>query len=337
MKKSRSNDWFVGLAILLTMVGVVAATLFLQQADLGEKRTGISARFRDVGNMQVGNAVVIRGVRAGKVRQIALAEHGWVVVDMDLDEGITLPNDPVVLIQSASLFGEWQALVTARAGAPDIRDVDAQLADTAGAPPQALAGAVLPDIAQLTTVAGGIAGNVASVAERVRTAFDDSAAKELRSSIRNFSTLSRDLAQAVRVQSRNLDSIAVHVRSSVADLSKTAEAIRNTTGRVDSATATGAVANIVRETELATANLRAASARINDLTIALQQSESNLRGVIAKSDSVMGKVNRGEGTLGLLLNDQSLYRNSDSLLIDLRSLIQDFRKDPKRYFALRVF
>ena len=79
------------------------------------------------------------------------------------------------------------------------------------------------------------------------------------------------------------------------------------------------------------------SARINDLTIALQQSESNLRGVIAKSDSVMGKVNRGEGTLGLLLNDQSLYRNSDSLLIDLRSLIQDFRKDPKRYFALRVF
>jgi len=106
VKKSRSNDWFVGLAILLTMVGVVAATLFLQQADLGEKRTGISARFRDVGNMQVGNAVVIRGVRAGKVRQIALAGHGWVVVDMDLDEGITLPNDPVVLIQSASLFGE---------------------------------------------------------------------------------------------------------------------------------------------------------------------------------------------------------------------------------------
>lgn len=337
MKKSRSNDWFVGLAIVLTVVGVVAATLFLQQADLGEKRTGISARFRDVGNMQVGNAVVIRGVKAGKVRRIELVPHGWVVVEMDLDQGITLPNDPVVLIQSSSLFGEWQALVTARSGAPDVRDIHVQLADSAGAPAQALAGAVLPDIAHLTTVAGGIAGNVASVAERVRTAFDDSAARELRSSIRNFSALSRDLANAVRTQSRNLDSIAVHVRSSVTDLARTAEAIRTTTGRVDSATIGGEIANIVKETELATQNLRAASARINDLTIALQQSESNLRGVIAKSDSVMGKVNRGEGSLGLLINDRSLYRNSDSLLIDLRALIQDFRKDPKRYFALRVF
>lgn len=337
MKKTRSNDWFVGLTIILVMVGIVAATLFLQQADLGKKRAGVSARFRDVGNLQVGNAVVIRGVRAGRIKQIALADNGWVIAEMDLDEGITLPTDPVVLIQSSSLFGEFQALVSSRSGAPDIREVDLQLADSVGAPPQALPGAVLPDIAQLTTVAGGIAGNVASVAERVRTAFDDSAAKELRSSIRNFSTLSKDLASAVRTQSRNLDSIAVHVRSSVADLSRTAAAIRATTGRVDSATSAGEIANIVKETERATTNLRAASARINDLTISLRESEANLRGVIAKSDSVMGKVNRGEGTIGLLVNDPSLYRNSDSLLVDLRSLIADFRKDPKRYFALRVF
>jgi phospholipid/cholesterol/gamma-HCH transport system substrate-binding protein len=337
MKKSRSNDWLVGAAILATMVLVVIATMFLQQTDLGEKRLGISARFRDVGNLQVGNVVVIRGVRAGRVRSISLAERGWVVVDMDLDEGMTLPTDPVVLIQSSSLLGEFQALVAARSGAPQIREVDQQLADTAGAPPQALPGAVLPDIAQLTTVAGGIAGNVASVAERVRVAFDDSAARELRASIRNFSTVSRDLADAVRRQSRNLDSIAVHVRSSVTDLARTAEAVRNATGRVDSATSSGEIANIVKETELATANLRAASARVNDLTIALQQSEASLRGVLARSDSVLGKVNRGEGTLGLLVNDQSLYRNSDSLLIDLRTLINDFRRDPKRYFALRVF
>lgn len=337
MTKTRSNDWLVGIAIIATMVLVVAATLFLQQTDLGEKRTGISARFRDVGNLQPGNVVVIRGVRAGRVRSIELADRGWVVVDMDLDEGVLLPVDPVVLIQSSSLLGEFQALVSARSGAPQIREVEQQLTDTAGAPLQALPGAVLPDLAQLTTVAGGIAGNVASVAERVRTAFDDSAARELRASIRNFSTLSQDLARAVRVQSRNLDSIAVDVRSSMSDVARTAEAIRKTTGRVDSATAAGEIANIIKETERATANLRAASTRLNDLTMALQESEAGLRSTIAQADSVLGKVNRGEGTLGLLVNDQSLYRNSDSLLVDLRTLINDFKRDPKRYFALRVF
>ncbi len=335
--KTRSNDWLVGAAIIATMVLVVAATMFLQQADLGEQRQEVSARFRDVGNLQVGNVVVIRGVQAGRVRRISLADSGWVLVEIDLDEGIALPPDPVALIQSSSLLGEFQALIATRSGAPQIREVTAQLADAAGAPPGALPGAVLPDIAQLTTVAGGIAGNVASVAERVRTAFDDSAARELRASIRNFTRLSQDLARAVRVQSQNLDSIAVDVRSSMEDVARTAAAIRNTSGRVDSATSQGEIANIIKETERATANLRAASTRINDLTLALQQSEAGLRSTIAHADSVLGKVNRGEGSLGLLVNDPSLYRNSDSLLVDLRTLINDFRRDPKRYFSLRVF
>ena len=337
MTKTRSNDWLVGAAILATMGLVIAATLFLQQADLGERRQEVTARFRDVASLQVGNAVVIRGVRSGRVREIELAPNDWLQVTMDLDEGVALPTHPVGLIQSSSLLGEFQLLIAPMTGAPQIREVTAQLEDSVGAPREAFPGAVLPDIAQLTTVAGGIAGNVASVAERVRTAFDDSAARELRASIRNFTQLSQDLARAVRVQSRNLDSIAVNVRSSMADVARTAEAIRLTSGRVDSATAQGEIANIIKETELATANLRAASARVNDLTVSLQRSEQNLHGAIAKADSVLGKVNRGEGTLGLLINDQSLYRNSDSLLVDLRTLINDFRKDPKRYFALRVF
>src|SRR5690606_28527698 len=155
----------------------------LQQADLGTRRTSVTARFRDVGNMQVGNGVVIRGVNTGRVESVRLADGGWVTVELKLNEGISLPADPVVLIQSSSLFGEWQAVITRRDAAPDIREVMLQLADTIGAPPATLPGAVLPDIAQLTSVAGGIAGNVASVAERVRVAFDDSAARELRMTI----------------------------------------------------------------------------------------------------------------------------------------------------------
>jgi phospholipid/cholesterol/gamma-HCH transport system substrate-binding protein len=333
----RSNDWLVGLVIIVTMVGIVATTLWLQQADVGHKRLGVTARFRDVGNMQVGNAVVIRGVRSGRIHTLSLADNGWVVVEMDLDEGITLPSDPVVLIQAATLFGEWQATVTARAGAPQLQDVLSQLSDTVGAPAGALPGAVLPDIAQLTTLAGGIAGNVASISDRVRTAFDDSAARELRTSLRNFNTLSTDLARAVRVQSRNLDSIAARVRLGVDELGQTSAALRRTVGRVDSATSAGEIARIIAETERTAGNLRVASERIDALTQSLVTAEQSLRGVISKADTVLGKVERGEGSLGLLVNDPSLYRNTDSLLVDLRSLIADFRRDPKKYFAFRVF
>jgi phospholipid/cholesterol/gamma-HCH transport system substrate-binding protein len=59
--------------------------------------------------------------------------------------------------------------------------------------------------------------------------------------------------------------------------------------------------------------------------------------VVTKADTLLGRVERGEGTIGLLVNDPSLYRNSDSLVIDLRAFLADFRRNPKRYVNLSVF
>lgn len=335
--KVRSNDWIVGLVIVLAAIGIVASTMFLQQTAIGKKRQGITARFRDVGNIQVGNAVVIRGVHAGRVQEVGLVDKGWVLVTMDLEKEVALPADPVVLIQAATLFGEWQAIITQRASIPVNRDVHAQLADVANAPPGALDGAVLPDIAQLTTVAGSIAGNVSSVAERVRVAFNDSAAGELRATIRNFSVLSGELSRTIKAHSHNLDSIAFEVRSGAEDLAATSAALRRTMLRADSATNSDQIQRIVGETERAMKSIREASERVNVLTLALQGTEANLRGVVVKADGILGKLDRGEGSLGMLLNDRGLYQHSDSLLIELRSLLADFRKSPKKYVNLSVF
>lgn len=333
----RKGDWVVGAVVLGTMLVLIAGTMYLQQADLGTRRTTINARFRDVGNMQVGNGVVIRGVNAGRVERLSLSDGGWVSAELKLNEGIELPDDPVVLIQAATLFGEWQAVITRRSAAPAIREVLLQLEDTVAAPPASLPGAVLPDIAQLTSVAGGIAGNVASVAERVRVAFDDSAARELRSTIRNFNSMSSQLTQTVRTQSRNLDSVAVDVRLGARDLSQGMMAFQRSIARLDSATSKGEVERIIGETQQAAINLRMISERLATMSSSLERSEASLRGALTKADTLLGRIERGDGSLGLLVNDPSLYRNSDSLVVDLRALIADFRRNPKRYVNLSIF
>lgn len=333
----RSNDWLVGTVVLVTMVVLIAATMYLQQAELGTRRTSVTARFRDVGNMQVGSAVVIRGVQAGRIEQISLGEAGWVAVEMRLNEGITLPTDPVVLLQAATLFGEWQAVITARSAAPGIREVAMQLEDTVAAPPATLPGAVLPDIAQLTSVAGGIAGNVASISERVRLAFDDSAAREMRTTIRNFNTMSTQLARTVREQSRNLDSVAVDVRAGASELSEGMTSLQRSLGRLDSATSQGEVETIIAESKETATNLRAMSERLAAMSISLERAEASLRGVVIKADTVISRIEAGQGTIGLLVNDPSLYRNSDSLVIEFRAFLADFRRNPKRYINLSIF
>jgi phospholipid/cholesterol/gamma-HCH transport system substrate-binding protein len=39
----------------------------------------------------------------------------------------------------------------------------------------------------------------------------------------------------------------------------------------------------------------------------------------------------------MLVNDPAFYQNSDSLVMELRALIADFRKNPRRYVNLRIF
>ena len=333
----RANDFVVGLTVVLGTVIIVATTLWVKQADLRNRREKVSARFRDVGSVRVGAGVVLRGVNAGRVQRIELGRDGWVEVTMALDPNVDLPKDPVVLLNESSLFGEWQATITEESAIPRDEAVSRQLADARRAGADMLPGATLPDIAQLTAVAGRIAGDVASVASRVEVAFDDQAARELRSSIKNFATLSATLAQTVRVQSTHLDALQADLRTGMSRLASSAETVQRVAERIDSSTATGEVRRIVDDVATAAAQLKEASDEIKTMSKQLSRSQGRLESLLLTTDSVMLKVNAGQGSAGLLVNDPRLYRNSDSLVTELRALIADFKAHPKKYVNLRVF
>ena len=186
-------------------------------------------------------------------------------------------------------------------------------------------------------MAGRIAGDVASVAGRFEVAFDDQAARELRSSIRNFASLSAALSQTVRVQSSNLDALSADLRLGMNRLASSAETVQRVAQRVDSSTATGEVRRIVDDVATASQRLKEASDDIREMSKQLARSQGRLESLLSTSDSVMLKINAGQGSIGLLVNDARLYRNSDSLVTELRSLIADFKANPKKYVNLRVF
>ena len=334
MKKA--NDFAVGLTILGGTAMILAATLWVKQADIGRDRATVNARFRDVGGVRVGTPVVIRGVRAGRIEAVELSDSIFVVAKMTLDPAAELPVDPVVLLNESSLFGEWQATITSRDAVGRDADVLRQLSETSR-DDEVLPGATLPDIARLTAVAGRIAGDVATVAERVQVAFDDQAARELRSSVRSFSELSTILAQTVREQSNNLTTVSSDVRGGVQSLVKSAELLRDVAERVDSSTARGEVRQIVADAGEAARQLRETGRRLSLISEQLARSQVRLESFLATSDSIAQKIHSGSGSLGLLINDPTLYRNADSALRQLNLLLADFQKNPRKYVNFRIF
>lgn len=73
-----------------------------------------------------------------------------------------------------------------------------------------------------------------------------------------------------------------------------------------------------------------AMARADSLMVALQVAAESMQSVLAKMDE-------GEGTAALLLNDPSLYASTDSTMNSLKRLLDEMRRNPKKYFKLDVF
>jgi phospholipid/cholesterol/gamma-HCH transport system substrate-binding protein len=69
----------------------------------------------------------------------------------------------------------------------------------------------------------------------------------------------------------------------------------------------------------------------------LAKSQNRLDTFLSASESIATRVNAGQGSLGLLVNDASFYRNSDSLVMELRALDADVKRNPRRYLSLRIF
>lgn len=66
------------------------------------------------------------------------------------------------------------------------------------------------------------------------------------------------------------------------------------------------------------------------------QLHNQLSATIAKLDSTIDKVNSGQGTIGQLLVNPQLYDSLNGTARELHGLLQDFRKNPKKFLRIKL-
>lgn len=77
--------------------------------------------------------------------------------------------------------------------------------------------------------------------------------------------------------------------------------------------------------------------RVDTLTANLARLSNHLGGATASIDTLLSRMNRGEGTLGKVANDTMLYRNLNETLVALSALLKDLKERPGRYLTVKVF
>jgi phospholipid/cholesterol/gamma-HCH transport system substrate-binding protein len=127
-------------------------------------------------------------------------------------------------------------------------------------------------------------------------------------------------AQELQVLLGQLSQLAAEQRRELAGISSS---LRRSAEGVESAATRPELARAIARTDSLTARLDAATGQLG-------QASSSLA-------VVLGRIERGEGTLGKLTTDEALYDNLATAASNMAQLSQDIRENPKKYLSVSVF
>ena len=335
----RANEALVGASVLVAIALVVAGSVWLSGARFGRNDMLKDVRVKTIGGLSVGDPVLLRGVRIGRVEAIRLAPGDWVNVSLRFPARTDVPPDAVALFAATTLFGDWSVQLTSRnnlkGGDPEVlKQLDVA---SVKLPPGTLAGAALPDVGQLTAQAGRIASDIATISSRVQDAFDSTSAERLKGAFRDLSRLSGVLKTIAQGQESTLTRIGGNIDTGTQLLAQSAKNLARAASRVDSATSRDQLQRILGHTDTVTSDLTAVAANVRALAASAASQQQAFERIVARTDSMLARIQAGEGTLGRLSRDTTLYSESVETIRALRTLLQDIQKNPRRYFSFSVF
>lgn len=273
--------------------------------------------YDEVGGLTSANPVYVNGLKVGQVNNVYFKGGGStrIVVKMMLDKNFPVPVNSVARIFSADLMGS-KAIDLMLGDSPVLvqqndtlrSEVQASLQDEVNRQVQPIkkkAEELLSSIDTLVTAIQAVFNeqartNIAQSFESIKHTI-----KSLEHTSYTIDTLVQTERRRMAVIVENVDAITTNLRNNNREISNT---LRNLSKITDSL----AVSDIVG-------------------------TFSNLERTMQNLNMVLGKIESGEGSLGLLINDSSLYNSLNLASLELSQLLEDMKLNPGRYVHFSVF
>lgn len=151
-------------------------------------------------------------------------------------------------------------------------------------------------------------------------------ARELMTSLQEFTNreMADELRQTLRALQRTLDLFANTRQGPTAEMTETMETLQQLSRRLDSTLVVADLPRTLRMSDSALASLTGASAEFSTTG--------------ARLDTLLQRLNRGEGTLGKLVTDSLLYHDFRRLSGSLQEFVDELRRHPgKITIQVKVF
>jgi len=297
-----SNEIKVGATLIVATIIFILGVRYFEDLPLFAATYEFQAEFDDAGGIISGNVVRVSGVTIGSVNSVNISPAtGRVLIGFHIDNSIRVTEGTYATI------GGFDALGVVRM-------------DLFPGPPSAplipeggmIEGRAPSDL--LTTMAGRAPEMVDKV-DSVLSGLDN----VLGETNTMLSSPDSDLRVTLQSVQGAVDALEAVLESEKDRIGRVMANMESVTGDLD--TAAG------EDGEKLTALMADLSATLEEVDATLVE----VKTMSGELTLVLQALNNGEGTLGRLLNDPSMYEKMDSTLNGLNALMADFQQNPGRY------
>ncbi len=299
--KKLQNEIKIGLTIVIAMLIAVVGFRLMQDIPLFRPSLQLYTVFDRVDGVTPGSTVYMSGVKIGSVNRVRLEGPDSVVVVMNISYTDGIPVESKAVIESSDLIG-GKHIAIYPSGKNEMIPDGGYLEGVYDRGPieglEEFAGEMKPDIRRGT---GSLAELLGEIEELLKEGGREHVEQTLGS-------LSRSSGQINRLLQERGD-----------DLEKSIISLQNIMANLDTLSSG-------RESQLDSLlmNLETTSRELGVVS-------HELGGVSTELHLMMQHINKGEGTLGKLIQDPSLYENLDSLAVNLNNLSRLIQDNPGHF------
>ncbi|MEY3678209.1 MAG: hypothetical protein RI924_350 [Bacteroidota bacterium] len=292
-----SNETKVGILATTAITVLILGYSFLKGMDLFSTDDEFYAVYDEINGLTVSKPVYVNGFQVGRVSQLSLTPEGKIIAEFQIDPDYRIPKNTKAQLENTDLLG-GKAVIFYLGDSPEY----AADGDTIAGTNQS---GLMDQLKPVQEKANLIAGRMDSVLNTINQTLNP----EFQ---RNFNQSFNSIAQTLKT----LESTSRKVDGLVGSESKR-------------------IGDIMKNLESMSANLKKISAE--GVEARLGETLVNANKAVSDLQLVINKINTGQGSLGLLVNDQALYKNLNQAAANLDQLMVDLKAHPKRYVHFSIF
>lgn len=305
--KTEIKIGIVGFGILLLLFFGIK---FLKGIDVFQKETTYYVFYDNVSGMYEGNYIYLNGMKVGYVKDIeTMGERAEkFLVTVAVDSKIKITDDSKMVFFSADILGSKAMKIELGNSNRILENKD--------------------------TIMGG-----------VELGMLDKLGSSIAPMAQNLDSILFATKNILNQQTQN------NLQHTFANLEATSERLSSISGQFDNLMKNEKekIGKIISNTESITSNLKNNNDELNNIiskigqitdTVAQAQLGSTIlqtTQTLEKLNNVLGVIEKGKGNIGLLINDEGLYKSLDESAKKLDALIEDIKANPKKYINVSVF